>query len=323
MKLLSITTADKEFNFNSTIMINESSLWEHFEVETSKPLDKNLSFINDTYTLNKTSIHDTFIRLENSSMFLSNAVVIGSKILVGGMMDYSVLIENSVFEDSEIVINSASNVTIVYSHFIIEDRREEEEAKHVVKVYNVGILFMTYTYFGKLENQSIQGKENDSGHSKMKNSTNLGFKLENVRIAQLKSCTFAGIRAEKSNGSAMLLKNTDILMESCHFNSNMANNGVIFGENSVNITTSNSSFLSNHAIKSGAVFYLTKSCSITNDGSIFQNNSARDHAGVVFVMYDVTINNRGCLFQHNSALTGHGSVIWMQYDCQLTNRQVL
>ncbi len=102
----------------------------------------------------------------------------------------------------------------------------------------------------------------------------------------------------------------------------MAKYGVIFGYNSVNITSINSSFLSNHASKSGAVFYLTNSCSLKNDGSIFQNNSAKEHGGVVFAMYHVTINNKGCLFQYNSAETGGGSVIWMHYNCQLINEQV-
>ncbi len=319
LKLLSLSGADEEFNSNTTAMSNESSPWEHIKSETSKPLDKNVSLINDSFTLNKTTIHDTIIRLENTSLFLSHAIVSGSKIITSGKMDYSVLIEHCQFEKSEIVIDSASNVTIRYSHFIIEDIGKQGEPNHVVKVYNTAKFFMTDTNFG---NQSIQDNKNNIGHFEMKNSTNLGINLENVLIAELRGCTFTGIKSEKSNGSAMLLKNTEILMVSCQFYLNIAKHGVIFGNISVNITSNNSSFLSNHAGKSGAVFYLINSCSLINDGSVFQNNSAMEHAGVVYAMYDVTINNIGCLFQQNYAQTGGGSVIWMQNNCHLISEQV-
>ena len=319
LKLQSFAKAEHEFYSNTTSVSNDSFLWEHLKLETAKPIDKNLSFINDSYTLKKTAIHATFIRFESTSLFLSNAIVIGSKILAGGKMDYSVFIENSVFKNSQIVIDSASNVTIVHSHFIMENIRKEEEPNHVIKVYSTWILYMTDTHFG---NQSIQDNQRGTGYYEMKNSTNLGINLENVLIAELRGCTFAGIKAGNSNGSAMLLKNTEILMISCQLYLNMANNGVIFGNNSVNITSRNTSFLSNYATESGAVFYLINSCSLINNGSIFQNNSAREYAGVVFAMYHVTINNQGCSFQHNSAETGGGSVIFMQYNCQLINKQV-
>ncbi len=320
LQLLSIIKADGEFNSNITAASNESFLWEHLKVETSKPLDKNLSFVNDSYTLKKTEIHDTFIRLESTSLFLSNAIVIGSRIFATGKKDYTVLIENSRFENSAIAIDSASNVTILHSHFTLEDIGKEEEPNHVVKVHNTGSLFMTDTHFG---NQSMQDNQNETGHSDMENSRNIGIDLENVLNAELRSCTFTGIRAEKSNGSVILLKNAEILMISCQLNLNVAKNGVIFGNNSVNITSRNSLFTSNYAFNSGAVFYLINSCSLTNDGSVFQNNSAREHAGVVYAMYDVTVYNRECLFQHNSAETGSGSVIRMQYNCHVVNRQVL
>ncbi len=320
LKLLSITTADKEATANTKTISNEPFLKDHLKVGTSKPLGKNLTFINNSYTLNKTSIHDAFIRLESTSLFLSNTVVIGSNILAGGKMDYSVLIENSVFENSEITMDSASNVTIACSRFMMKDIGMEEEPNHVVRIYNTGILFVTDTLFG---NESLPNNQNNTSHSEMKHSTDLGMKLENVQNAELRGCTFTGIRAEKSNGSVMLLKNTEMLMVSCQVYLNTANNGVIFGKNSVNITSRNSSFLSNHASKSGAVFYLINSCSLTNDDSVFKNNSARKHAGVVFAMHEVMINNSGCLFLHNFAELGGGSVIWMQYSCQLINKQVL
>ncbi len=311
LKLLSITSADKEFNSNTTAGSNESSHWEH-----------DISY--DRYTLSKTvsktAINDTVIRLENTSLFFSDAVVTDSQILASGMRDYAVVIENSVFESSEIVIDSASNVTIVHSHFILEDIGKDEVPNHVVKVYNTGTFYLSDTQFGNL---SKHNDANNTNHSEKKSSTNLGIKLGNVLNAELRGCTFTGIKGENSNGSVMLLKNTRIWMVSCQLYLNMASNGIVFGNNSVNITSINSSFAMNYAVNSGAVFHLTDSCSLTNDGSVFQNNSAREHAGVVYVMNSVTINNRGCLFQHNSVETGDGSVIWMQYNCQLINEQVL
>ncbi len=322
LTLLCITSADKKFNSNKTAGNNESSLLEHLKGGISKPFDKNLtvSFFNDRYTLNKTAINDTLIRIENTSLFLSNVIVTGCKIITGGKMDYSVIFEYSRFENSEIVIDSASNVTLVYSQFIMEHIGNEEPT-HVIKVYNTEILFMTNTHFGTFENQSMHDNQYNTGHSEIKNSTYLGVKLENVCIAKFRGCTFTGIKADKSNGSAILLKNTEMLMVSCQLRFNIAKYGVIFGNHSVNITSQNSSFLFNFG-KSGAVFYLINMASLTNYDSVFQNNSAREHGGVVHAMYDNTINNRGCLFQHNSAETGGGSVIWMQYNCQLINEQV-
>ncbi len=323
LKLLSITRADIDFHSNTIAISNESFLWEHLRVGTSNPLDKNLSFSNDRYTFNMTTINDTIIRLENTSLFLFNAVATDSQILASGMRDYAVVIENSVFENSEIAIDSASNVTIVQSHFIMEHIGKDEVPNHVVKVYNTGTFFMSDTHFG---NQSEQNNPKNTSHSEKKNSTNLGIQLKNVRNAALRGSTFTGIKGEKSNGSVMLLKNTEIWMESCQLYHNMAKNGVIFGNNSVNITSINSSFTMNHAANSGAVFYLINSCSLKNDGSVFQNNSAREHAGVVYAMYTCIympcIYNRRCLFQHNSAETGGGSVFWIQYNCQLINEQV-
>ena len=184
------------------------------------------------------------------------------------------------------MIDSSNNVTIVHSHFILQDIGKEIEPNHVIKVYNTEILFVYHTHVG---NKLMQHSQNYTYNSETKSSTNLGIKLDNVTFAELRS---------------------------------IAKHGVIFGDNSVNITTINSSFLSNQASKSGAVFYLINSCSLTNHNSVFRNNSARKHAGVVYAMHDVIINNTGCLFHNNFAETGNGSVIWMQYNCQLTNRQV-
>ena len=72
LNLLSIITADEELYSNTTAMSDESSLWKHLKVETSKPLDRNMSFLNDSYILNQTTIHYTFIRIERTSLVLSS-----------------------------------------------------------------------------------------------------------------------------------------------------------------------------------------------------------------------------------------------------------
>ncbi len=109
---------------------------------------------------------------------------------------------------------------------------------------------------------------------------------------------------------------------SCDIRLNIAKHGVIFGINSVNIASINSSFTSNYAAKSGTVFHLMNSCLLINDGSTFQNNSAQEHGGVAYAMHNVTIDNTNSLFQYNNAETGDGSMIWMQDGCQLNNQQV-
>ncbi len=305
---VSITGTNEDFNSDTTLKRNDSFNLQHLNLQT---------FINDIYTLNRTAIHDTVIRLENTSVFLSNTIIIGSTILADGRMGYSVLFDNCVFDDSEIVIDSASNVTIVYSHFIMRGVEKDEEPKHVISIYNTAFFFMTDTHFG---NQSKQHNQKDSMNSKINVYTNLGLKMDNVLLAEVKDGSFTGIKAEKSSGSAIFLQNTKVQMVSCELSFNIAKNGVIYGTNSVNVIIRNSSFISNYASKSGAVFYLTSSCSFINDGNVFQNNSAKKNAGVVYATQDVTINNRGCLFLHNSA-EADGGVIYGKTDIEIINTE--
>ena len=304
----STTRTEKGVNFNTTAMSNDSFHSQHLKIQ---------SFINEGYTLNNASIHNTVISLENISVFLSNAMVTGCKILANGTMNYSVFFNNCVFDDSEIVIDSASNVTIMYSHFIMYNVKQEEEPNHVVQIYNTGSLLMTDTHFG---NQSKHNQK-DKINSNIIGYTNRGLKVENVSIAELKNCYFTGINAEKTSGSAIRLQNTEISMISCKLYLNTAENGVIFGINSVNITSINSSYISNHAANSGAVFYLTDSCSLTNDGSVFLNNSAKKHAGVLYATHNVTIDNIRCLFQYNTAETGNAGAIYGQYKIEVFNNE--
>ncbi len=302
LKLMSTTGAD--FNSNTSARSHDS-------------LHPNPQYsINEQYILDNTEIHDTIISLENTSAFITNTSVTGSKIYAGGMVEYSVIVKNCTFESSEIVLDSARNVTIISSHFIMRDLAKDEEPYHIIRIYNAGFFFMIDTHFGK---QKIN--QYDRSLSKIETSTNIGIKLENVSIAELKECSFTGFRAEKSYGSVISLQRTEVFMISCKFHLNIAEHGVIFGKNSVNVTSKNSSFISNFAAKSGAVFYLTDSCSLSNDGSVFQNNSANEHAGVVYATDNVTINNKGCLFQYNSAENGNGGVIYGQKNIEIINTE--
>ncbi len=302
LKLVSTTRVD--LNSNTSARNNDSF---HLKPQF---------FINEQYTLNNTSIHDKIIRLENSSVFIANTFVTASKIYAVGMVDYSVIIKNCTFQGSEIVIDSATNISIQYSHFIMEDVKKDGEQTHVIRIYNAGFFIMVDTHFGK---QPMNDNWHERSISKIQNSTNLGIKIENVSIAKLNNCSFTGIKAVKSYGSVMFLQRTEVLMISCEFHLNIAEYGVIYGKNFVNVTSKNSSFISNFAAKSGAVFYLTNSCFLINDGSLFQNNSANEHAGVVYATHNVTINNKGCLFQYNSAENGNGGVIWAERNIEIIN----
>ncbi len=90
LRLVSITRAD--LNSNTSARSNDSF---HLKPQF---------FINEEYTLNNTLIHDTIIRLENSSVFIANTFVTASKIYAVGMVDYFVIIKNCTFESSEFVI---------------------------------------------------------------------------------------------------------------------------------------------------------------------------------------------------------------------------
>ncbi len=126
---MSITRGQEGFNSNTTTRRNDSVYLQYPTVATSK---FDLQFFDyERYTLNNTSIKDTIITLKNTLVFLSNASVIGSRIMAEGMMEYSVFIENCIFDGSAIVIDSAINVTIMHSKFIMEDIGKDEKPNHV------------------------------------------------------------------------------------------------------------------------------------------------------------------------------------------------
>ena len=221
---------------------------------------------------------DTFVILQNASFFLSNIIIINATVITNGLSYPTVLIENCTFEGSELKIESAANVTILCSHFRTQAVEDDHESNHVLVVQNTSFVFISYTIFG---NQTVQ--EHGFNNRDTMEGTSLGIKWEDVSFAEMWKCNFTRMRSEVKNGSVLLIKNADVLMISCYFYLNKAKHGVIYASGSVNVTTINSSFISNYAIAEGGVFYIGHNCSVTNNNSIYQNNSGIDNMSTLRV----------------------------------------
>ncbi len=269
---------------------------------------------HESYILENTTIQDTVLALQNTSVFIANTIIIDSKITTNANANtsYTIFIRNCTLVGSEVVIDSASNCTIESCHFVIQNVQENQQSNHMLRVSNTGFLFIFKTIFGP-QGMGLFGTRN------MK-LTNLGLKIEHVLYAEIKTCTFSGIASEISDGSAMFLKTTEVVIISSKFYSNVAQNGVIFASNSVNITNINSSYISNYAVDLGGVFYLMDFCTLSNNACNFQNDSS-EFGGAIYAKNRVLIKNRDTLFQYNSAK--YGSVMRLTDNCQVMNKQVI
>ena len=267
--------------------------------------------------MKSTIVQEAVIVLQNASVFISNTFIIDTKITANGIISYTIFIINCTFYGIELEIDSAKNITIVDSRFFIQNVLKNQDSHHILRVYNTDILSISDTLFG---NQIIE--QNEMIYVKGLEATDLGIKMENVSFAEIIRCSFSGIKSDVTNGSVIFLRKTELRIISTNLHFNVAKYGVIFAFDSVNITTSNCLYNSNNALKSGGVFYMNYLCTLTNDECIFQNNTSGEDGGVVYATHNVIIKNNRCLFQYNSAETGSGSVIWMQHNCQLTNKKV-
>ncbi len=271
---------------------------------------QNQSFSVERYFLENSVMQDAVILVENLSLFISNVTIINTKITTSRTTNNSIFIENSMFMTSDLMINSASSVTIVESHFITETIRDNQEPNYVLTVRNVPHLLISNTFFG-IEMNSITEYRIMAG-------TKLGINMENIPFAEIRNCMFTGIKSYESNGSAILVKDSEVRITSCDFHNNIAKYGVIYANSYVNLTTTNSSFKSNYADVAGAVFFLTNVCTLINDGGMYQNNTAGQQGAVVYAEHGIIIKNNQCSFQYND-----GTVIWMQHNCRLSNQQVI
>ena len=320
--LTTLTYNDSNFNttpsedvkdINKTSEASNSPLWkDYIEGPPNAPTEDQYF-----YSMN-TTINNTVIVLQNASVFISNAVIIDTKITTNGIISYAVSIQNCTFEGSELEIDSARNVSISFSSFIIRNVSENHEPTHTVRVYNTDIVFVSNTLFGN------QTKGHTGNKALMTEGTNLGIKIENVPLAEIRECTFSGIKSDVSRGTVMYLKSTSVLMISCVFYSNRARYGVIQAIGSVNLENNNCSFISNHVVKYGGVFYMSDFCNLTNYDCIFQTNIADRYGAVLYGKKYAIIKNTRCLFQYNAADTG--GVFFMKdfctnlnYDCIFQN----
>ncbi len=165
--------------------------------------------------------------LQNASFFLSNIIIINTTIITNGLRNRTVLIENCTFKGSELKIESATNVSILCSHFRTQVVRDDHESNHVLVVQNTSFVFISYTIFG---NQTVQ--EHGFNNRDTMEGTSLGIKWEDVSFAEMWKCNFTRMRSEVKNGSVLLIKNADVLMISCYFYLNKAKHGVIYASDS-------------------------------------------------------------------------------------------
>ncbi len=316
-------------------------------------------YLYDTFALENATIYNKVIVLQSASLFLSDTIIMSTKIKMNGTRDYSVFMDNCSFEDSEIIIHSATNVRIMNGIFKTQKKPQDQLSNHILSILNSYSLYIHYTSFGNEINTTL-----DRAH--------LGIKLEQVEHGEIRHSTFTGIRSNVSDGVVLFLKSSEIEIISCRFQFNLAKSGIIYASDSSNITSIKSSYISNEAEISGAVFYLKNFCTLTNydcqfhsnmatygtifakdyvniknidiscisnyaeksggvlylknfctllnDGCTFQNNTAND-GGVIYAVYSVTNENHRCLFHYNMGLEC-GSVVTLWHDGQIINKQV-
>ncbi len=252
-----------------------------------------------------TTIEHREITLKNTSTFISNSIIINTTISTNAFGSCNILIQNCTFEGGKLEIDSASNVTIQNSHFLVQHVSEDKTSDYILIINNTDYLFIYNTFCGNVSTKSTE----------LTGNTSLGVKLENVILAEMKKCIFTGIKSDESGGVALFVKSTELILASSYFQNNSGEYSIIHATDSVKITSSNTSFTYNHA---GAVIYIKQLSSLSNKFCKFQNNRVRELGAVVFIMRHTILHNYRCLFQYN-----FGRVIYMRYNSQLMNEEVI
>ncbi len=257
--------------------------------------------------INKT-IKNRSITLQNVSVFISKTIIINTRIRTNGKFSYNVFVENCTIKDSWFDIDSAKNVSIQNSQFLLQNVSEYQVTEYILTVNNIESLYIYNTFFGNLSPE-----ENDT--EELRGATSLAIKLNYITLAEISNCTFTGIRSDESDGVALFVKSTHLKLASSNFHKNLAKYNIIYATDRVNISTINCSFISNHA---GAVLFMEHLSSISNEFCIFEDNIVREHGEVVSIKAHSIMNNYQCLFQHN-----FGTVIYMRYNSQILNQEVI
>ena len=194
-----------------------------------------------------------------------------------------------------------------------------------------------------IENCTFLGESNSNTSLSIDRSsatiTGTSFR-SNVRGSYRDSIVFLPIDHQSSVGGALIVSQSVVFVNNCHFEDNKANiGGVIFSELASTITINNSSFISNHAtgcytgLCFGGVLAIVGSVSVSIHNSNFQNNTSEGDGGVavilngtLFVSHSDASNNTAmeyggvikaksgtevsissCKFTHNSA-NGGGAI---------------
>ena len=110
-------------------------------------------------------------------------------------------------------------------------------------------------------------------------------------------------------GGALILMHTELSVDKCMFEDNVANlGGAIFSESESSITISNSVFTSNCVRKNGGVLYSTGG-DIRLDNVTFNDNEAGDDGGVAYISNNCSIKIKSCHFCNNR-VSGSGGILY-------------
>ncbi len=286
-----------------------------FQIMGNKTLHFNATG-NKTFILKNKVIQNEHIILEDIGVSIYNCSFENTTLMIKGNNSNSVLMAESSFYGSEVIVNSTEYCTIEYCSFETDKLVQHQQKKYILTVYSVQYLIITHTLFG-----SVAQRENITEPKKRDESSQLGIRMKNVLLAEMKSCTFSNIVAGNSNGSAMHLIDSSTSIISCDFHANSGHFGTIYGNSFANITCINSTFTSNYASMYGGVFYLENHIILQNIDSKFQNNTAGLNGGVIYGLDSVLNENENCLFQYNID-SGHGGVIYVRDNSHVINEKV-
>ncbi len=272
---------------------------------------------NKAFLLERKLIQNEQVIVEYMDALIYNCSFENTTLLVMGDNSTAVLIEESTFHGSEVIVNSTRSCSIEYCNFVTDRLVQEQESRYMLNVYGVNFLNISQNLFG-----SVTNINNSTKHEEREDTSHRGIKLENVVFAEIRNCSFRNIVSKDRNGSALHIIDSTVSIISCDFHGNIARFGNIFGGNFANITCVDSVFTSNRVSNYGGVFYLENHSILFNMDSVFKNNSAELNGGVIYGANNILNENDNCLFQYNLAKTGHGGVIRVVENSDVVNIKV-
>ncbi len=227
------------------------------------------SLYNQTYgnlTIFNHTLHEIDIVIEDIDAYFAMSIINMSNITITGqgLVHEVAKFNNCVFEGSRIFLRSIRDCNVHTCHFKTESLPDSgHRFDYMLNVYSLVFLSIAESTFG----------EADENLSLKTNETHLGIRIENVLHSMIRNTFLANVLSNELQGTVIYITNSTLDIDYCQFYYNSAKRGIIVAENSVKMTISKSSFVSNHVVIEGLLLLLWHTTLVTQD-SIYHNNKA-------------------------------------------------